>query len=73
MKKIKGDKCFICKNKRNIGEDCHILCAKPDRNLKANPIGIQGGWFNYPRNFDPSWIISDCKNFEKKERNNAKG
>jgi hypothetical protein len=36
--------------------------------------GFNNGWFNYPVNFDPTWIKSEClffepKNIEKNESN----
>lgn len=34
-------------------------------NIKANPIGVKKGWFLWPGNFDPVWLIS-CNGFEAK-------
>ena len=34
----------------------------------GNPIGIKRGWFNYPLNFDPTWLV-ECNGFERKEVN----
>ena len=34
-------------------------------NVKANPIGVRRGWFNWPWNYDPTWLIS-CDGFEEK-------
>lgn len=36
-------------------------------NIKANPNGVQRGWFNWPWNFDPVWLES-CDGFEPKEK-----
>jgi len=33
--------------------------------LKANIHGIEGGWFRWPYNFDPTWLV-DCKGFTKR-------
>ena len=30
--------------------------------IKANPHGIRRGWFNWPYNFDPTWLES-CDGF----------
>jgi len=27
-----------------------------DLNIKGNPHGIRNGWFNWPWNFDPTWL-----------------
>lgn len=35
-------------------------------NVKGNPTGIKKGWFNWPYNFDPTWLES-CDGFEDKE------
>lgn len=31
--------------------------------IKGNPIGIKGGWFNHPLNFDPLWL-DKCTGFK---------
>ena len=31
-------------------------------NIRANPHGIRRGWFNWPYNFDPTWLES-CDGF----------
>jgi len=35
-------------------------------NIKGNEHGIKKGWFNWPVNFDPCWLIS-CDGFEEKK------
>lgn len=37
----------------------------PKINIKANPHGIRSGWFNWPYDFDPVWLIS-CEGYEEK-------
>lgn len=34
-------------------------------NVKGHPAGIRRGWFNWPYNFDPVWLLS-CDGFEEK-------
>lgn len=34
--------------------------------VKGNPHGIKMGWFNWPVNFDPVWLL-ECDGFEAKE------
>ena len=34
--------------------------------VTANPIGVRGGWFTWPYDFDPGWLES-CDGFEAKE------
>jgi len=37
--------------------------------IKLNPVGVNGGWGNWPMNFDPVWVDA-CKGFKalKKEK-----
>lgn len=35
-------------------------------NIKGHPTGIRRGWFNWPVNFDPTWLVN-CDGFESKE------
>ena len=39
--------------------------AGKDLNIKADEIGIKGGWFFWPANFDPVWL-ENCDGFKKK-------
>ena len=39
-------------------------------NIKGNPMGIKRGWFMWPANFDPTWLIS-CNGFKAKEETNG--
>jgi len=32
----------------------------------GSPLGIKRGWFNFPTNFDPTWLES-CDGFKKVE------
>ncbi len=34
--------------------------------IQGHPHGIQNGWFNWPLNFDPTWV-KGCSYFEKKD------
>ena len=59
--------CWDCKHKRSIPGDCHISCAKPDPDMTGHKVGINGGWFFYPSNFDPIWKTKECCNLEATE------
>lgn len=37
-----------------------------DLNVEGDPHGIAEGWFNWPWNFDPAWLVS-CDGFEGKQ------
>lgn len=67
MAKIKRDKmseCFQCIHRRSIPGDAHTRCVNPDPSMKGNPHAVAEGWFMYPFNFDPTWKMKDCSNFE---------
>lgn len=34
--------------------------------IKADAHGMMNGWFNWPFNFDPTWL-KECQGFEKKK------
>jgi hypothetical protein len=40
--------------------------AAIDLNIKEDSHGIRHGWFIWPANFDPTWLIS-CEGFTAKE------
>jgi len=42
------------------------LAAARALKIKANLIGIRRGWFNWPWNFDPVWLIA-CDGWEEKD------
>ena len=37
--------------------------------VKGHPHGIRNGWFNYPWNFDPAWLL-ECDGFEPEDEKN---
>jgi len=41
------------------------VCVVPEGlGLEVEAYGIERGWFNFPFNFDPCWLI-DCKGYEE--------
>lgn len=58
-------KCHQCKHRRPVPGDAHISCIRPDGSVKGDPHGIREGWFYYPIVFDPTWMITKCRNFEE--------
>ena len=47
--------------------DCHIACANTKAHVEGDSYGRRSGWFNWPRNFDPTWLES-CDGFKKVEK-----
>ena len=42
--------------------DCHSTCSQRQARVEGSPVGIRGGWFHWPWNFDPTWLVS-CDSF----------
>jgi len=41
--------------------------AKKKLEIQGHPQGIRSGWFMWPANFDPTWLLN-CNGFEQKEK-----
>ena len=59
--------CRECEYRENIPGDCHSACANKQAHVEGNQHGINNGWFYWPFNFDPTWLIS-CDGFKEKEK-----
>jgi hypothetical protein len=42
------------------------VAAQIQLRVQGDATGIRRGWFMWPANFDPAWLVS-CDGFEKKE------
>lgn len=61
MKQDKPD-CYQCVHRIEIPGDAHSRCNNHDAKVKGHPHGIRRGWFLWPVNFDPVWLLS-CDGF----------
>lgn len=43
-------------------QDSRIIGAL---NIRGDPHGIRNGWFNWPLEFDPTWLLN-CDGYERK-------
>ena len=64
-------KCYQCKFKGEVPGSTHICCLFDWRGSKhekptGNELGIRRGWFHFPFNYDPVWMIGQCKQFKAK-------
>ncbi len=59
--------CYQCKHRFPIPGDAHSRCANPDAQVRGNDHGITHGWFCWPVNFDPVWLVS-CDGFAPQEQ-----
>ena len=58
--------CYKCIHRHPIPGDAHSSCDNLTVNVTGDRYGRSQGWFFWPINFDPTWLIS-CDGFEKKE------
>lgn len=49
----------------NTGRISPLVPPENPLNIKGSPHGIKNGWFNWPVNFDPVWLVS-CDGFYPK-------
>jgi len=66
MKENKFD-CYKCVHRLSVPGSCHSRCNNHDAIIKGNEMGIRKGWFNWPLNFDPTWL-QDCDGFSDNEK-----
>jgi hypothetical protein len=57
--------CYKCQHRRNLPGDCHSSCVNRAAKVEAYSHGIRMGWFVWPFNFDPVWLVS-CDGFAEK-------
>jgi len=55
--------CFKCGYHRSIPDDYHISCENHAARVVGNEHGRRMGWFLWPLNFDPTWLVS-CDGFD---------
>ncbi len=69
----KGDtmkECYKCVHRELIPGSTHSSCKKrPLPEVEGKPHGIRMGWFFWPFDFDPVWLVK-CDGFESKDEAN---
>ena len=66
MEEKKKPNCYECHYRKGISGDAHSQCKNIKAEVTGHEIGIRKGWFEWPRNFDPVWLLS-CDRFKKRE------
>ena len=61
--------CYYCVHRRNYPGDAHSWCNNPTAKVTGDAHGISMGWFMWPVNFDPVWLIS-CDSYSTDEKDN---
>jgi hypothetical protein len=57
--------CYKCVHRLMVPGDAHSRCNNFQAKVSGNPSGIKHGWFMWPLNFDPTWLVS-CDGFSDK-------
>lgn len=50
----------------SVGRGLTPRVSSNELNIRGNPNGIKQGWFNFPWNFDPTWL-DNCDGYEPRE------
>lgn len=61
--------CYECVHRRKILGNAHSRCNNFDAKTSGNNTGIRRGWFKWPLNFDPVWLVS-CDGFSTNKEHN---
>ena len=63
---IKSDRnCYNCLHRGTVPGSCHKSCRNTKAHVLGDPHGIKNGWFFWPSDFDPVWVLS-CDGWEGK-------
>lgn len=61
--------CYKCRYRGTLPGNRHSRCTHPNKNdieVIGDKYGKSQGWFMWPFNFDPTWLVS-CSGFKQKE------
>ena len=69
-------RCNTCTHKREITnshritcnyywENKHLLSTSPASSQDISDYAKTSGWFDFPYDFDPLWITSDCNGYKR--------
>ena len=58
--------CNKCVHRITLPGDAHIRCNNHSAKVVGDKHGIRMGWFMWPFNFDPAWLLS-CDGFSENE------
>lgn len=65
-KKEMRNACYDCQYCGSVPGSAHNSCSNSKAKVDGDLQGIKGGWFVWPINFDPVWLLS-CDGFKKKK------
>lgn len=58
--------CYNCAYKQVIPGNTHVQCMFDFQKAKmpmpkGDETGIKNGWFVFPINYDPNWMLEECR------------
>lgn len=59
--------CYECAWRSPVPGDAHSSCANYSAHVVGRGHGINKGWFLWPINFDPVWLVS-CDGFKPEQK-----
>ena len=59
--------CYECAHRRDVAGSAHSRCNNHAAKVVGHPHGVNSGWFRWPINYDPTWLIS-CDGFSTDEK-----
>ena len=65
MKQTDKLKCYECKHIGEIDDSTYVYCKNRQAVVEGHPTGITRGWFDWPYQFSPVWLVK-CSGYEQK-------
>ena len=59
--------CYQCSHRREVLGSAHSRCNNHKAKVSADSHGVISGWFSWPLNFDPVWLVS-CDGYSTEEK-----
>ena len=70
--RVRDANCYTCVYRRDVPGDSHVMCVVGNARVVGDPTGIRNGWFVWPFNFDPTWLVS-CDKHETQDNGASRG
>jgi len=60
------NKCYSCIYRQPMHATgvTRYACAIRTAKVTASPFGLDHGWFDWPMNFDPTWLVT-CDSYDR--------
>jgi hypothetical protein len=69
MTELNKPDCYKCVHRRTLNFNAHSRCNNFGAKVEGNAHGMEKGWFMWPFNFDPTWLVS-CNSFSADPKDN---